>query len=115
MSSREIADLTGKQHAHVIRDIRNLLAALGDDPNLDHVIETKDARGYTDHFALPKRETLILVSGYDPVMRAKIIDRWMELERQVAQTVPAIPKTFAEALRLAAGQAEQVPLHADPA
>lgn len=49
------------------------------------------------------------------MMRAKIIDRWMELERQAAQTVPAIPKTFAEALRLAADQAEQVHLRADPA
>ncbi|MNY47855.1 hypothetical protein D3C86_1831530 [compost metagenome] len=56
------------------------------------------------------------MSGYDPVMRAKIIDRWMELERQAAQpAMPAISKTFAEALRLAADQAAQVRLHADPA
>lgn len=80
MSSREIAELTGKEHKNVIRDIRAMLDALGDGSDLSHVRETKDARGYTAGFDLPKRESLILVSGYDIQLRARIIDRWQELE-----------------------------------
>lgn len=85
MSSREIAELVGKEHKHVIRDIRVMIDALKDGPDLGHVTEAKDARGYTSEFRLPKRESLILVSGYDVHLRARIIDRWQELETQAAK------------------------------
>lgn len=84
MTSREIAELTGKQHAHVIRDIRSMLSDLEDDPNLDHVREDKDARGYTTEIILPKDLTLTLVAGYNAKLRKRIVDRWLELEAQPA-------------------------------
>ncbi|MBA4307614.1 MAG: phage regulatory protein/antirepressor Ant [Sphingopyxis sp.] len=85
MSSREIAELTGKQHAHVMRDIRDMLAELHGEGGVSKFGDTlrNPQNGQTyPVFNLPKRETLILVSGYNLAMRAKIIDRWQELEAQ---------------------------------
>ena len=95
MSSREIAELTGKQHKNVLADIRKML----DDLEIDSAIFTAQYKDSTGRslvmFNLPKRETLVLVSGYSVTMRARIIDRWQELEEK--QT-PATPKTYIEAL-----------------
>lgn len=105
MSSREIGDLTGKRHGDVIRDIRRMLDDLGDDADLRHVAELRDARGYTAEFLLPRREVEILLTGYSVKLRARVIDRLRELEE--ASRAPAIPQTLPEALRLAADLAEQ--------
>ena len=88
MSSREIAELTGKQHAHVMRDIRTMLVDLygADGVSKFGDTQTNPQNGQSyPIFNLPKRETLILVSGYNVGMRAKIIDRWQELEAQPAK------------------------------
>lgn len=101
MSSREIAEMTGKNHADVMRDIRNMLLELhGDTRGLSSFAETySDSQGRQQPcFLLPKRETLILTSGYSITQRAKIIDRWQELESQ--QQVK-IPQTMEDALQLA--------------
>ncbi len=106
MSSREIAELTGKRHDHVMADIRKMLAELGFQPP-EFSGRYLDAKGEARAcFNLPKRETLILVSGYSISLRARIIDRWQELEAQQSAS-PAIPQTLPEALRLAADMAEQ--------
>lgn len=105
MSSREIAELTGKDHKHVLADVRKMLGELLLN-SADFSAEYQDSTGRTlPMFTLPKRETLILVSGYSIELRARIIDRWQELE---AQQGPKLPATMAEALRLAADQAEQI-------
>lgn len=85
MSSSEIADLTGKLHAHVIRDIRVMFKALSDDPVLDHVREDKDSRGYTENYHLNRELTETLVTGYSVPLRLKVIRRLHELEDAVAK------------------------------
>lgn len=82
MSSREIAELTGKRHDHVMRDIKNMLIELKEDlPKFGGIYLDTYGREQSQ-FLLPKRETLILVSGYSVELRARIIDRWQELETQ---------------------------------
>ena len=96
-SSREIADLTGKEHRNVMRDIRVMLVELHGEGGVLSFEQTytnpQNGQSYPC-YALPKRETLILVSGYNVAMRAKIIDRWQELE----SATPTIPQTLPEAL-----------------
>jgi phage antirepressor YoqD-like protein len=85
MSSVEIADLTGKRHDHVIRDIRKMLADLGNpSPHFWGKVPSKGGRPM-EVANLPRRECLILVSGYSVDLRARIIDRWEELERVSSQ------------------------------
>lgn len=111
MSSREIAELTGKRHDNVVRDIRQMLESL-DASILSHeeYQEVKDDRGYTAEFRLNKSLTLTLITGYDVNRRHKINVRWMELEQQASQPTPQfnIPTNLPEALRLAADLADQV-------
>jgi len=94
MSSREIAALTGKRHDNVIADIRKMLVELHGEARLlsfQGTVERPNPSGgapiSSTVYLLPKRETLILVSGYNVQMRARIIDRWQELEAQAAAPI----------------------------
>lgn len=104
MSSLQIAELTGKRHDAILRDIRNLLEQGVNAHNFVEV-EYIDKKGESRPcYQLTKTGCLILASGYNAVLREKIINRWMELEMML---VPQAPKTFAEALRLAADKVEE--------
>lgn len=108
MTSLEIAEVTGKRHADVMRDVRNLLE--------QGVAECNFALGsYKDKnnqerpcYELTKKGCLILASGYDALLREKIINRWEELETKERMGGFAIPQTFSQALLLAAKQQEQI-------
>lgn len=105
MSSREIADLTGKNHFDVKRDIQNTLLQADIDASKFAVIYKDSQNRNQSEYNLPKRECDLVVSGYSVKYRLAIIDRWQELESSNHQ---AIPKNFAEALRLAADQQETI-------
>lgn len=103
MSSREIAELTTKQHAHVMRDIRAMLEQVGEGRS-KFGSTYLDAQGKErECYNLPQDLTYNLVLGYRADLRLKVVRRWMELETQQA---PALPKTYAEAL-LEAGRLAQ--------
>lgn len=109
MSSREIAELTGKRHDHVLRDTENMLSELGQ-TSPQFWGELPDSYGRPQKVALlPKDLTLTLVAGYNVVVRHAIVKRWQELE---AGQTHKIPQTLAQALRLAADQAEQLEIQA---
>lgn len=107
MTSSEIAELTGKLHAHVIRDIRAMLEALKDDPVLDHVREDKDARGYTENFHLNRELTETLITGYSIPLRHKVIRRLHDLEEQAARPMTQAEITAANANHLVAVERQQ--------
>lgn len=106
MSSRDIAELTGKDHFHVMRDLRAMHGQLGDlfGGSIHPWIHPQNGQTY-DEYLLDKDTSLTLLLGYDPVARMKVVKRWQELEAQLA---PKLPQTMAQALRLAAEQAEQI-------
>ena len=106
MSSREIAELTGKGHRHVLRDLDVLRGQLGEmfAGSAQTWTHPQNSQRYPE-YVLDKDTTLCLVAGYDAVVRMRIIKRWQDLE---AQQAPKLPQTMAQALRLAAEQAEQI-------
>jgi anti-repressor protein len=108
MCSTEIAVLTSKQHSNVMRDIRNLLEQGVSQINFE-LAEYSDNQGKPRPcYNLTKKGCLILASGYDALLREKIINRWEELEKEKRFGNFVIPSTFSEALMLAAKQAEEI-------
>lgn len=107
MSSQEIAELTGKQHAHVMRDIRALLEQGVAESNFG-LGEYKDKNNQSRPcYNLTKKGCLILASGYDAKLRERIIDRWEALETGAATPSYKLPKTYGEALRELADKVEE--------
>ena len=88
MTSLEIAEVTGRSHKNVLRDIRNLLEQGINQLNFE-LIEYKDAKGeIRPMYHLTPKGCLILASGYNAVLREKIIDRLFELEAKERQYKP---------------------------
>lgn len=102
MSSREIAELLGKQHGHLKISAERLV-----EKGTIALRESKFNHNGNEYieYLLNKRDSLILVAQNSPEFTAAIVDRWQELEKQ---TQPKIPQTYADALLLAANQAKEL-------
>jgi len=104
MTSREIAELTGKEHKNVKRDIENMLADLKEDALTFERIYLDSMNRQQNEYVLDREHTECLVTGYNAMLRMKVIKRLHELE---GNQHPALPQTLPEALRLAADLAEE--------
>jgi len=89
MSSREIAKLTGKKPAHVVRDIEVMLDALNrhypemdDYDSKEFSIKRKvyNGRVVIDEINLDHDLTMTLMTGYSIPLRHKVATRWRQLE-----------------------------------
>ena len=112
MTSREIAELTGKNHFDVTRDIEHVLFQAEIDASKFAVIYKDTQNRSRTEYRLPKRECDLVVSGYSVKYRLAIIDRWQELEQKQSAPQFNIPQTLPEALRLAADLADQLAIAA---
>lgn len=106
MTSLEISELVESRHDHVRISIERLAER--------KVITLPPAREVSNTglgpktitvYELCKRDSYIVVAQLSPEFTARLVDRWQELENK---NTPAVPKTMAQALRLAADQAEQI-------
>lgn len=84
MSSREIAELTEKNHQHVLRDI-DVLNEKYENMGLSKVGQSyftnSQGRQFREYL-LTRMQTLDLMTGYNLELRIKVNRRWEELEKK---------------------------------
>lgn len=88
MSSREIAELTGKEHRNVRRDIEKMLSELGEDAlKFEHIYRDSMNRDQAE-YRLDRDLTETLLLGYSAPLRLKVIRRLREIEATLAAPRP---------------------------
>lgn len=98
MTSLQIAEITGKPHADVMKAIRKMEPAWSkiNEGNFS-LVEYKDKKGETRPcYSLNKEECLYIATKFNDEARAKLIKRWKELEEQ---SKPSVPQNYLEALK----------------
>ncbi|EGC8111962.1 Rha family transcriptional regulator [Salmonella enterica] len=82
MSSREIAEYTGKEHKNVKADIVKMLNALGLDTLKFQRIYLDTMNREQIEYHLNEELTITLVTGYNVVMRNTVIKEWQRLKEE---------------------------------
>lgn len=109
MTSLQIAETTGKNHKDVLRDIRNLLDRGASERNFA-LTSYGDKQGKErPMYELTPKGCLLLASGYDIVLREKIIDKLEEYQQKERTTITALPD-FTNPAEAARAWAEQFEL-----
>ena len=91
MTSLEIAEITGKQHKNLMRDIRNMEAAWEKTTGLKFELSSyQDSTGRTlPCYSLNKTECLYIATKFNDEARAKLVIRWQQLERRSLTPIPS--------------------------
>lgn len=110
MTSIEISEITGRNHKDVMRSIRSMEDSWekvnGHKFKLVNYIDSKGEE--RPCYSLDKVETLYIATKFNDEARAKLVLRWEELEKEKALSGFDVPKTFREALLLAAEQQRMI-------
>lgn len=80
MTSREIAELTDKEHFNVTRDIREMFESLEIDAFSFEGIYLDTMNREQIEYILDHELTMTLLTGYNAKLRRAVINRWKELE-----------------------------------
>lgn len=117
ISTIEIAEVTEKRHADLLRDVRGMLTLLymAQGSTFDDLIEdgaklhhqgfqvVMDHRGYIKEILLDREHAMTLVTGYDVKLRKRVVDKLSEHERgRIA--IPTTAEAFASAFQMIAEQ-----------
>ena len=116
--SVKVARVFEKQHKNVMKSIRNILGSAQNLANQKWFAETTytDAQGKRQPMFLMRRDgfsllTMSLTGEKAMAFKVAFIEQFNRMEqaiKELAPVTPAIPQTFAQALRLAAEQAETI-------
>lgn len=91
ITSLEIAEMANKRHSDVMRSIRKMEKAwLQVNGRNFALVDYQDQKGeHRPCYSLTKKESLYIATKFDDVMRAKLINRWEELEIKHREQVQA--------------------------
>lgn len=103
MTSQQIADLVGKRHDNVKRTIDMIVASgVIVQPQIEDGIKSANGvitKVYVFSGEQGKRDSIIVVAQLSPEFTAALVDRWTELEQQIAAPVVALPQDYLSALK----------------
>lgn len=116
--SVKVAQVFGKMHKNIMKSIRNIMGSAQNLANQKWFAETTytDAQGKRQPMFLMNRDgfsllTMSLTGEKAMAFKVAFIEQFNRMEqaiKELAPATPAIPQTFAQALRLAAEQAETI-------
>lgn len=113
--SLTVAEMFGKRHDAVLRDIRTQMEYSGHDFSLRNFVETQyqneQNKQFYPKFDLTEDAFILVCMSYNTKeavqMKIKFIQEFKRIKEQL-QSHFQVPTTFAEALRLAADQQEKI-------